>query len=101
MTVVAIVEFHLAPERIEAARALVTGMLAQTRGFPGAQRIDWLVDRDDPASWVLYEEWSSAEAEQAYRDYRIGDGAVPELGPMLDRPPVLRRFDAAAAREWT
>ncbi len=99
MSIVAIVEFHIAAERTDDARVLFDRMLAQTRGFEGAERIDWLVDRDDPASWTLYEEWSSPVTEQAYRDYRMGEGAIPELGPMLDRAPVLRRFDGASASE--
>jgi quinol monooxygenase YgiN len=98
MPIVAIVEFHIAAERVPDARDLFDGMLAQTRAFEGANRIDWLIDRDDPASWTLYEQWATPEAEQAYRDYRMADGAVPELGGMLDRPPVLRRFDPAATR---
>ncbi|HYJ50891.1 MAG TPA: putative quinol monooxygenase [Microbacterium sp.] len=95
MPIVALVEFRIMPASIDDARAIFEAMLAQTRRFDGADRIDWLVDRDDPAAWTLYEEWRSAEAEQAYRAYRMNEGAVPELGPLLDGPPRLRRFDAA------
>lgn len=93
MSFVALVEFHIAAERRDAARALFGPMLAQTRAFAGAQRIDWLVDRDDEDAWTLYEEWSSTEAEAAYRAYRAAEGAIPELASVLDRPPVLRRLD--------
>ncbi|KAA9132243.1 antibiotic biosynthesis monooxygenase [Microbacterium caowuchunii] len=93
MTHVAIVEFRIRPERLEEARGLFARMLETSRAYTGCERLDWLVDRDDPASWTLYEEWSSWEAEQAYRDFRAGAGAVPEMGPLLAGPPRLVRLD--------
>jgi quinol monooxygenase YgiN len=94
MSFVAFVEFHVAADRREEAWAIFGPMLGQTRAFEGAQRIDWLIDRADDCAWTLYEEWASPEAEAAYRAYRMGEGAVPALATVLDRPPVLRRFDA-------
>ena len=94
MSIVAVVEFRIAPARLDEARALFHRILAQTRDFDGAERIDWLVDRADPAAWTLYEEWSSPEAEQANRDFRMNEGAIPEMAELLAGPPVLRRYDA-------
>lgn len=93
MPIVALVEFHIAPDRRAEAVDLFPRILAQTRAFPGALRIDVLVDREDDCAWTLYEEWASAEEEAAYRAFRAGEGAVPELASVLDGPPVLRRFD--------
>lgn len=94
MAHVAIVEFRIVPEKVEEAKAVFAEMLKTSRAFDGCERLDWLVDRDDPASWTLYEEWSSWEAEQAYRDFRTGEGAVPEIGPLLAGPPRLVRLEA-------
>lgn len=52
--------------------------------------------RDDPTSWTLYEHWTSWEAEQAYRDFRAGEGAVPELRAVLREPPRLVRLEPHA-----
>ncbi|MCP2636335.1 antibiotic biosynthesis monooxygenase [Microbacterium sp. HD4P20] len=95
MHLIAIVDFHIAAHRVDRARELFGPLLDQTRAFPGAERIDWLVDRDDPCAWTLYERWRSADDEQAYRNWRAADGAVPELAQVLDARPGLRRFDAA------
>ncbi|WES63162.1 putative quinol monooxygenase [Microbacter sp. GSS18] len=89
----AIVEFRMDPTRLDEAETVFGEMLETSRAFEGCERLDWLVDRDDPACWTLYEEWSSWEAEQAYRDYRAGAGAVPELGPLLTGPPRLVRLE--------
>lgn len=93
MAHVAIVEFHIVPEKLEEARAVFADMLRTSREYDGCERLDWLVDRDDPASWTLYEEWSSWEAEQAYRDFRAGEGAVPELKDVMAGPPRLVRLE--------
>lgn len=97
MPIVAIVEFRIEPTRVDEARALFERILGQTRGFDGADRIDWLVDRSDHTAWTLYEEWASPEAEQAYRDWRMADGAIPEMGPLLAGPPRLTRYDTLPA----
>ena len=93
MTKVAIVEFRIAEDRLEEARTLFGPMLRVSREFEGCERLDWLVDRDDPTSWTLYEHWTTWEAEQAYRDFRAGAGAVPELGGVLREPPRLVRLE--------
>lgn len=93
MSIIAIVDFRIRPERREQALAVFESVLAQTRVFPGAEGIEWLQDRDEPERWTLYERWESPEHELAYRAYRAGEGAVPELGEVLAGPPALWRFD--------
>lgn len=97
MTNVALVEFRIRPERLEEAKALFADMLRTSAAFDGCERLDWLVDREDPTAWTLYEEWSTWEAEQAYRDFRAGEGAVPELGQLLAGPPRLVRLAPIAS----
>ncbi len=95
MPIVAIVDVRIRLEQREQARAVFERMLAQTRAFPGAQSVEWLEDRENPARWTLYERWASPEEELAYRAYRAGEGAMPELRDVLAAPPVLWRFDPA------
>ncbi|WP_448002376.1 putative quinol monooxygenase [Agromyces bauzanensis] len=96
MAHIAIVEFRMDPARLEEARAVVADLLETSRTFPGCDHLEWLVDRDDPAHWTLYETWSSWEAEQAYRDFRSGEGTVPELAELLAEPPTLARYETHA-----
>lgn len=75
------------------ALAVIEHALATTRTFAGAERIDVLQSPDDENSWTLYEVWSSAEEEQAYRDFRAApEGADPGLRDALAAPPMLERF---------
>lgn len=93
MPLVAIVDFHIRPDRREQALALFEAMLSQTRVRDGALSIEWLQDREDPDRWTLYEVWESAAHESAYREYRAGEGALPELREVLAGAPTLWRFD--------
>lgn len=95
MKMIAMVGFSIRPDRLEEARALFDGMLDATRGFAGAETIDTLISTEDPTEWTLYEVWSSAEDELAYRTFRAGEGAVPELAEVISAPPTLRRFTRA------
>ncbi|MFT4307006.1 MAG: antibiotic biosynthesis monooxygenase family protein [Microbacterium sp.] len=89
-------EFRIRADRRGQAHALFATMLAQTSTFAGAERIEWIQDREDPEAWTIYEEWASPEAELAYRGFRAAEGAVPELAEVLAAAPSLRRFDLLA-----
>ena len=94
MTHTAIVEFRIRAERLDEAKSVFAAMLETTRAFDGFLGLDWLVDRDDPRLWVLYEQWASWDAEQAYRDFRATPaGRVPGLAALLDGPPRLLRLE--------
>ncbi|GAA3758011.1 hypothetical protein GCM10022240_08460 [Microbacterium kribbense] len=94
MAHVAIVEFRVDADRLAEAKPAFEAMLETSRAFDGCVRLDWLVDRDDPASWLLYEEWDSWQAEQAYRDFRASPaGAVPGLAGLFAGPPRLVRLE--------
>jgi quinol monooxygenase YgiN len=97
MTRTAIVEFRIRAERLEDAKPVFAAMLQTTREFEGFVRLDWLVDRDDPTLWVLYEQWATWDAEQAYRDFRASPaGAVPGLAGLVQGPPRLVRLEPVA-----
>jgi quinol monooxygenase YgiN len=91
MSIIAILEFRLNNDVLDAANAKVKEILADTRAFPGCEGLDVLVDRDDPAHVFIYEKWESNEADAAYRAWRAGDGAADFTG-LLAAVPVLNVF---------
>lgn len=98
MACTAIVEFRVNADRLAEAKPVFAAMLETSRAFDGCLRLDWLVDRDDPALWLLYEQWASWEAEQAYRDFRASPaGAVPDLAGLFAGPPRLVRLEPVDA----
>lgn len=96
MTMIAILELRLKSDDVEKSHAAVRETLVDTRKFPGCLAVDVLIDREDPAHLVLVEKWESAEHDQAYRDWRAGDGAPVALIEVLAGPPELSTFELSA-----
>lgn len=91
-SITATLELRFKPEAVEEARTVLARVLAETRAFEGNEGVDVLVDADDPAHWIAYERWASAEHDAAYRTFRAGPGQITDLGPLLAAAPVLTWF---------
>ncbi len=91
--IAAIVRFAFIPGEEERVAGIVERTLAVTRTFDGLERIDVLRSPERPEEWTLYEVWSDAQSEQAYRDFRATpEGADPDLASIVAGPPSLERF---------
>ena len=94
MPITVMLELRFKPDAVPAARDLMRRTLQATRAFDGNLGTDVLVDQDDEAHWVIYELWDSVEHDEAYRNFRAGEGKVTELPPLLAAPPVKTRYVA-------
>ena len=94
MSLTVTLDIHLQADAVATAPVMMREILTQTRAFEGCLGVEVLVDQDDPAHVIFIERWESLEADAAYRVWRAGDGAT-ELGTIIDRAPVLLRFDTA------
>ncbi len=92
MPITVLLELHVKPESVAAARQVLGAALAETRTFPGALAIDVIVDEADEAHWIVYERWDSIEHDEAYRSFRAGEGKIVDLPPLLAAPPVKTRY---------
>lgn len=92
MTVIVTLELRFKPDAVGAARELMGRVLQDTRAFDGNERTDVLIDEDDHAHWLIYEVWSSVEADENYRAFRAGEGKITELPPLLAAPPSKIRY---------
>ena len=95
MPVTVILELRLKPEAVPAARDLMRRTLQVTRAFDGNLGTEVFVDQDDEAHWIINEVWESVEHDEAYRNFRAGEGRVVELPPLLAVPPVKTRYVAS------
>jgi len=92
MTVTVLFELRIKPDAVPAARDLMHRTLEVTRAFDGNLGIEVLVDADDEAHWMMYQLWDTVEHDEAYRNFRAGEGKVTELPPLLAAPPVKTRY---------
>ncbi|CAN5390189.1 hypothetical protein BH09ACT6_BH09ACT6_17030 [soil metagenome] len=88
MSIVALLDLHVAPEFIESAPEILTAILAQTTAFEGNEGAETLTDLNDPGHITVIERWRSIEDDTAYRAWRAGDGAS-KLGDILAGRPTL------------
>lgn len=97
MSLTALLEVTFKPDALDDAAALMKRVLNETRAFDGCESIEVLVDQADPAHWVIVERWASAEQDAKYRQFRAGEGAITELGPLLAGAPGLTKFTSDGA----
>jgi len=94
--VAALLEFRFKPDVLDQVPDAMARTLAVTRKFDGCQRIDVLVDDEDPSRYLLVEVWDSMEHDEAYRKFRASPAGASELGPLLTAPPVVMYYSVTA-----
>ena len=91
MAITSILQFHVAVDRIDDARAVITETLVATRSFDGCLGVDVMLDADDPTYFVIVERWASLEADDAYRAWRASNPA--SLREIVEGAPQLNRLE--------
>jgi quinol monooxygenase YgiN len=61
-----VAHIHALPEKIDAVRSVLEGLLAPTRQEAGCIEYDFYEDADDPSKFTFIETWSSREALDAH-----------------------------------
>jgi quinol monooxygenase YgiN len=92
MPITVLLELRFKPEAVPAAHDLMRRTRQVTRAFDGNLRTDVLIDQNDEAHWIINELWETVEHDEAYRQFRAGEGRVTELPPLLAAPPVKTRY---------
>jgi quinol monooxygenase YgiN len=89
MASTAVLELRLNPDTLDEGLAVIHKILGETRAFDGCLGVTVVQDAGDPAHLVAIEEWESLEKDAAYRKWREGDGAMPDLVAHLAGAPNL------------
>lgn len=82
-TVISVLQFHLNPETLDEGLPALRAVLDQTRAFPGSEGVDVAQSVSDPGLILVVEKWTSLDDDTAYRAWRQGDGATPELQALM------------------
>jgi quinol monooxygenase YgiN len=90
--VAALLEFRFKPDVLDQVPDAMSRTLAVTRKFEGCQRIDVLVEDEDPSRYLLVEVWDSMAHDEAYREFRASPAGASELGPLLAAPPAVMYY---------
>jgi quinol monooxygenase YgiN len=85
----AILELRIKSDAVDEGLEVIHRILAETRAFDGCLGVTLIQDNADPAHLIAIEEWESLEKDSAYREWRAGDGAMPDLPALLAGAPSL------------
>lgn len=77
----------------EALLAAFAVALAETRTFDGCHQVETYVSQDDPDLIVLVEDWESRAHYEKYLAWRLENGLMDLLEPVLAGPLELRYLD--------
>ena len=74
-----------------------TTALVDTRAFDGCISVETYVDADNPDTIMLFEEWESKAQQETYVGWRIENGMIEMLAPILAEPMEMRYLDSHPA----
>ena len=89
------VVIDVVPAQRDAFVAYLTEEAERVREMDGCERYALYGDATEDNRFLLYEEWASAEAVDAYRTSDALRQSFTVLGPMMARPPDSAYFAAA------
>ncbi|MDN4039475.1 putative quinol monooxygenase [Massilia sp. YIM B02443] len=94
--VTVIATLHARPGQEAALEARMRIMIEATRKEAGCIRYDMHRAADDPASLIMVEYWTSAEALQQHDDSSHMAALGRDLPDLVDRPVEVRKFSQVA-----
>jgi len=89
------VVMKIKPASDSAFRSYFAEETRAVQALPGCQRYELFAAAEQPGAYLLYEEWASAEAFDAYRNGPTLKKSFEVLGPMLDGPPDSAYYSGA------
>ena len=93
MSILVLLEIEAKDGNADEMIDVLTRHLGDTRARPGCERVTVHRDQANPNVVLLVERWASREDDEAYRAWRAGDGAIPEMAPLVAGGRVIRYFD--------
>lgn len=91
---IARVELEIKPSEQDAFRAYASSDALEVRDLPGCVRYRFTEDVSEPSHVLLYEEWSSRAAFEAYKASPLFAAAGAKLRPMLSAPPTSAYYES-------
>lgn len=83
------------PESVDAFIAHLDDEAPKVRELDGCLRYQLFRDPAEPTRFLLYEEWASEAAFEAYRSSELLSNSFAVLGPMMAGPPDSQYFAAS------
>lgn len=83
MSILTVLELTAAEGKVDEMVALLAKSLVDTRARQGCLSVTVHRETANPNLIVLVERWATLADDTAYREWRAGDGATPEIAPLI------------------
>ncbi len=93
MSVIATVSLDVKEDSVEELKKFFKEILPDTRSFEGCQGVQLYESQESPTKMMINAKWTSEEAQKKYMEWRIENGSLEKLMPMLSEHPNLQLFN--------
>lgn len=96
MTCKVVLEIKAKPECVDDLLATINEQLPATRAYEGCIEVYGYQDQDDPTTILAIQEWESRAHYEKYFEWRVEQGDIETIRPMVAQPLSKRFFDKKA-----
>ena len=91
-TVHVVLSFKAKPDKVDALKKLLGGLVKTTQAEPGCLMYDLFQNSADPTNLAYIEEWTTKAALDTHRKTAHVKAALAALGPLIAEPPDDRFY---------
>ncbi len=92
-TIHVVAKLTASPDRVEALKELLSGLLEPTRQEKGCIKYELFQNQDDPTDFTFMEEWQDRESLQQHLGSDHIQQALSVLDPLVVAPPDIRVYN--------
>lgn len=93
MSVIATVSLDVKEDSVEGLKKYFKEILPDTLSFEGCQGVQLYESQETTTKMTIHAKWTSEEAQKKYMEWRIENGSLEKLMPMLSEHPNLQLYN--------
>ena len=93
MSVILIANLSVKEESLEEFKKYLKEILPDTRSFEGCQGVQLYENKESITKFTIHAKWVSEDAQKKYMAWRMENGSLDKLTPVLSRPFDMQLYD--------
>ena len=93
MSIIVVANLSVKEEHVEELKKHLKEMLPDTRSYEGCQGVQLYENKETPTKLVIHAKWVSEEAQKKYIAWRMENGSLNKIIPMLSEPMSMQLCD--------
>ncbi len=93
MSVILIANLSVKVESIEEFKKYLKEILPDTRSFEGCEEVQLYENKESPTKFTIHAKWTSEEAQKKYMAWRMENGSLEKITPMLSESFSMQFYD--------